>query len=249
MRFFFEISYNGTAYHGWQYQANATGVQEVVENALSKLLRVKTGIVGSGRTDTGVHCIQQFFQADIEKEFDRDHLLQRLNAFLPGDIVIRNVVPVKPDAHARYDARSRVYEYRITRVKDPFLIQRAFYFFRDVDVPTLNRAAALLRGRHDFKCFSKVKTDVNHFICEVKQARWNQKGELLVFTITANRFLRGMVRAIVGTLLEVGTGKISTKDFQEIIQSKDRKKAGMNVPAEGLYLTQVKYPRKIYLVK
>ncbi len=113
----------------------------------------------------------------------------------------------------------------------------------------MNRAAALLRGRHDFQCFSKVKTDVNHFICEVKQVRWNQKGELLVFTITANRFLRGMVRAIVGTLLEVGTGKISIKEFQEIIQSKDRKRAGMNVPAEGLYLTKVKYPKKIYLLK
>jgi tRNA pseudouridine38-40 synthase len=134
-------------------------------------------------------------------------------------------------------------------VKDPFLIDRAFYFFRDLDVPTMNRAAALLRGRHDFQCFSKVKTDVNHFICEVMQVGWNQKGELLVFTIAANRFLRGMVRAIVGTLLEVGTGKISIKEFQEIIQSKDRKRAGMNVPAEGLYLTKVKYPNKIYLLK
>ncbi len=249
MRFFFEISYNGTNYHGWQHQENATGIQEVVENALSKLVRAKTGIVASGRTDAGVHCIQQFFHADIEKKFDREHLLRRLNAFLPGDIVITNIVTVKENAHARYDARARVYEYRITRVKDPFLIHRAFYFFRDLDVPTMNRAAALLRGRHDFQCFSKVKTDVNHFICEVKEVRWNQKGELLVFTITANRFLRGMVRAIVGTLLDVGTGKISVKEFQEIIHVKDRKKAGMNVPAAGLYLIKVKYPRKIYLLK
>ncbi len=249
MRFFFEISYNGTNYHGWQHQENATGIQEVVENALSKLVRAKTGIVASGRTDAGVHCIQQFFHADIEKKFDRELLLRRLNAFLPGDIVITNIVTVKEDAHARYDARARVYEYRITRVKDPFLIHRAFYFFRDLDVPTMNRAAALLRGRHDFQCFSKVKTDVNHFICEVKEVRWNQKGELLVFTITANRFLRGMVRAIVGTLLDVGTGKISVKEFQEIIHGKDRKKAGMNVPAAGLYLIKVKYPRKIYLLK
>jgi len=249
MRYFFEIAYNGTSYHGWQYQKNATGVQEVVENALSKLLREKIGIVGSGRTDTGVHCIQQFFHADIGKKFDRGHVLQRLNAFLPADIVIKNIHTVKPDAHARYDARSRVYEYRVTRVKDPFLIQRAFYFFRDLDVPTMNRAAALLRGRHDFQCFSKVKTDVNHFICEVKQVRWNQKRELLVFTITANRFLRGMVRAIVGTLLEVGTGKISIKEFQGIIHGKDRKKAGMNVPPEGLYLMKVKYPNKVYLLK
>ena len=247
MRYFFEISYSGTNYHGWQYQKNATGVQEVVENALGKLLREKISIVASGRTDTGVHCIQQFFHADIEKEFDRDHLFQRLNAFLPSDIVIKNMIKVKPDAHARYDARTRVYEYRIARVKDPFLTHRAYYFFRDLDVPTMNRAAALLRGRHDFQCFSKVKTDVNHFICVVKRADWNQKGELLVFRITANRFLRGMVRAMVGTLLDVGSGTISVKEFQQIIQGKDRKKAGMNVAPEGLYLVGVKYPKKIFL--
>ncbi len=247
MRYFCEISYNGTNYHGWQNQDNAVGVQEVVENALSKLLREKIGIVGSGRTDTGVHCLQQFFHADIEAEFDSNQLLQRLNAFLPKDIVIKTILKVKPEAHARYDARARAYEYRITRVKDPFLTQFAYYFFRDLDVSTMNRAAALLRGRHDFRCFSKVKTDVNHFICEVKQAGWNQKGELLVFRITANRFLRGMVRALVGTLLDVGTGKISEKEFREIIHSKDRKKAGMNVPPEGLYLVKVKYPKKIFL--
>ena len=247
MRYFFEISYNGTAYHGWQNQDNALGVQEVVENALSKLLREKISIVGSGRTDTGVHCFQQFFHVDINKEFDRDQLLLRLNVFLPRDIVIKSILGVKQDAHARYDARGRSYEYRITRVKDPFLTHDAYYFFRDLDVPTMNQAAALLPGTHDFQCFSKVKTDVNHFICVVKQADWNQKGELLVFRITANRFLRGMVRAIVGTLLDVGNGKISLKEFRQIVESKDRKKAGMNVPPEGLYLMSVKYPKKIFL--
>ncbi len=247
MRFFFEISYNGTNYHGWQNQDNAMGVQEVVENALSKLLREKISILGSGRTDTGVHCLQQFFHADIKKEIDRDQLLQRLNAFLPKDIVIKNILKVKPEAHARYDARHRGYEYRITRVKNPFLTQHAYYFFRDLDVPTMNRAASLIQGVHDFQCFSKVKTDVNHFICEIKQSQWNQTGELLVYRIAANRFLRGMVRAIVGTLLDVGTGKISVKEFQEIIHSRDRKKAGMNVPPEGLYLIKVKYPKKIFV--
>ena len=249
MRYFFEIAYNGTAYHGWQYQQNATGVQEVVENALSKLLREKVSIVGSGRTDTGVHCLQQFFHADLEKVVDREQLLQRLNSFLPADIVIKDMIAVRAEAHARYDARERRYEYRITRLKDPFLTHRAFYYFRELDLPTMNRAAALLLGTHDFQCFSKVKTDVNHFICNVKQVRWNQKGELLVFTITANRFLRGMVRAVVGTLLDVGTGKISVKDFQAILLGKDRKKAGMNVPPEGLYLTQVKYSNKIIVLK
>jgi len=178
---------------------------------------------------------------------DGTHLIQRLNAFLPKDITIKDIQKVKPDAHARYDARTRVYEYVITRAKNPFLTNYAFYFFRDLDVPTMNRAAALLCGKHDFQSFSKVKTDVNHFICEVTAAHWNQKGELLVFRISANRFLRGMVRAIVGTLLDVGSGKITVKRFAEIIQGKDRKNAGMNVPPEGLYLINVKYPARIFL--
>jgi len=247
VRFFFEISYNGTAYHGWQNQLNAVGVQQVVEDALSKLLRSEIEIVGSGRTDSGVHCAQQFFHADIDKSFKEQDLVHKLNSFLPKDIAIRNILPVKPEAHARYDAIERSYQYKITRVKDPLLVGYAHYFFRELDVPTMERAAALLVGEHDFECFSKVKTDVNHFICNLRQASWNQKGDLLVFTISANRFLRGMVRAIVGTLLDVGTGKITVKEFQEIIKSKDRKKAGMNAPPEGLYLTSVKYPKSIFI--
>lgn len=246
MRYFFEISYNGTHYHGWQNQKNAIGVQQVVEGAMSKLLREEISIVGSGRTDTGVHCVQQFFHADIEGEFITIDLIHRLNAFLPKDIAIRNILPVMKDAHARYDASERSYQYKITRVKDPLLVGYAYYFFRDLNGPTMEQATALLLGEHDFECFSKVKTDVNHFICEIKQASWNQKGDLLVFTITANRFLRGMVRAIVGTLLDVGNGKLTIKQFQEILRSKDRKKAGMNAPPEGLYLVQVKYPKTIF---
>jgi len=141
----------------------------------------------------------------------------------------------------------RSYEYKITRVKDPLLTGYSYYFFRDLDIETMNEAAALLVGTHDFKCFSKVKTDVNHFKCDLKKAHWNQKDQLLVFNITANRFLRGMVRAIVGSLLDVGSGKTSVKDFQKIIDSQDRRNAGMNVPPEGLYLTSVKYPKKIFL--
>jgi len=245
MRYFFEISYNGTHYHGWQNQKNAIGVQQVVEEALSKLMREKISIVGSGRTDAGVHCVQQFFHSDIETDFKPVDLTHRLNAFLPKDIAIRKIFPVTMNAHARYDAIERSYQYKITREKDPLLVGYAHYFFRDLDVPTMERAASLLMGEHDFECFSKVKTDVNHFICDIKQASWNQKGNVLVFTITANRFLRGMVRAIVGTLLDVGTGKLSLKQFQEILKSRDRKKAGMNAPPEGLYLTQVKYPKSI----
>lgn len=246
MRYFFEIGYSGTSYHGWQNQANAIGVQQVVEDALSKLLREKISIVGSGRTDTGVHCVQQFFHVDIQKEFEKTELLIRLNAFLPKDIAIQNILNVKPDAHARYDARGRVYEYRINQKKNPFSTGYSYYFFHSLDVQAMNRASSLLLGVHDFQCFSKVKTDVNHFLCDITRAHWKQQNDLLVFSITANRFLRGMVRAIVGTQLDVGRGKISILEFQEIIHRKDRKMAGANVPPEGLYLLSVKYPKRIF---
>jgi tRNA pseudouridine38-40 synthase len=247
MRYLFEISYLGTRYNGWQTQSNAKGIQEIVEKALSTILREEIAIVGSGRTDTGVHCVQQFFHADIEKSFIPDKLIIQLNSLLPPDIAIRSIRQITDKASARYDALERTYEYHLTRVKDPIRVGRAFYSFKEVDVPTMNQAAALLLGVHDFECFSKVKTDVNHFNCEVKKAQWNQKDDLLVFTITANRFLRGMVRAVVGTLLDVGTGKITLSDFRKILKSKDRKKAGMNVPPEGLYLMEVKYPKKIFI--
>ncbi len=246
MRFFFEITYHGKNYHGWQSQANARGVQQEVEEALGKLMREKISIVGSGRTDTGVHCHQQYFHADIDKEFDSKNLIIRLNSLLPKDIAIRSIRQVKTTASARYDAMERTYEYHITQVKDPLREGLVFYFFRALDLTTMNRAGALLTGSHDFECFSKVKTDVNHFTCHVKLARWNQRGNSLVFTITANRFLRGMVRAIVGTLLDVGTGKMSVGDFKVILKSKDRKKAGMNVPPEGLFLMKVKYPKSVF---
>lgn len=247
MRFLFEISYLGTAYSGWQSQLNATGIQEIVEKCLSTVLRQKLTIVGSGRTDTGVHCAQQFFHVDIDKSIDREKLIMQMNSFLPDDIAIRTISQIKPDASARYDAVERSYEYIITRRKDPLRKGLAFHYFKEIDIKTMNKAAALLVGTHDFEAFSKVKTDVNHFICTIKEAEWNQKGDLLVFNITANRFLRGMVRAVVGTLLDTGTGKITIKTLQDILKSKDRKKAGMNVPAEGLYLTKVKYPKAIFI--
>jgi tRNA pseudouridine38-40 synthase len=247
MRFFFEIAYHGKNYNGWQSQENALGVQAVVEHALSKLLQSEIKIVGSGRTDTGVHCEQQYFHADIEKEFDMHVLLLKLNSFLPKALVIKSIRKVKPDASARYDAYERTYRYQITRIKNPFLEDLAWHYFKSMDVQTMNRAAALLVGEHDFTCFSKVKTDVNHFLCTIKKAQWREEGDMLYFTITANRFLRGMVRAVVGTLLDVGSGKTSMKEFQAIIHSKDRKKAGANVPPQGLYLTNVKYHSNIFV--
>lgn len=247
MRYFFEIAYNGKNYNGWQAQQNSMGVQTVVENTLSKLLQHQIKIVGSGRTDTGVHCEQQFFHTDIEQAFDKVNLLLRINSFLPKDIVIRSIKAVKVTANARYDAIERTYRYEITRMKNPFLDGLAWHFFKPLDIQTMNQAAALLVGEHDFECFSKVKTDVNHFLCTVKKAAWREDNNRLVFTISANRFLRGMVRAVVGTLLDIGAGKISMKDFQAIIRSKDRKKAGANVPSHGLYLMKVKYPSGIFL--
>lgn len=248
MRYFFEIAYNGTTYNGWQNQKNATGVQTVVEEALSTILRKKVEIVGSGRTDTGVHCEQQFFHVDLEEELEEGPFLQKLNSFLPKAIAINSIRRVKDDAHARYDAVERTYHYRITRKKDPFLEGLAWYYFKPADVARMNEAASLMLGSHDFECFSKVKTDVNHFLCDIKKASWKEEGDRLEFTITANRFLRGMVRAVVGTLLDVGSGKISIQEFKRILESRDRKKAGQNVPPHGLYLAKVKYPAVVFKI-
>mgnify|MGYP002787555113 CR=1 FL=1 len=247
MRYFFEIAYNGMAFNGWQSQDNALGVQTVVEDALTKLFREPIKIVGSGRTDTGVHCEQQFFHTEISKEFDVPKYLQKINSFLPKEISIQSIRLVKPEVSARYDAIERMYQYRITRRKNPFTTNLALHYFKEVDVALMNKAATLLLGEHDFECFSKVKTDVNHFRCTITKAEWKEYGDKLEFTIAANRFLRGMVRSVVGTLLDVGTGKNSIKEFQHILSSRDRKKAGANVPPYGLYLVKVKYPTSIYM--
>lgn len=248
MRYFFEIAYQGTNYHGWQRQNNAISVQQVVEEALSTLLREKIDIVGSGRTDTGVHCRQQYFHIEIDKTIkDLDNLKYRVNNFLPEDIAIGSICAVTVDAHARFTATTRSYQYFITQKKDAFSGPFKYFFNRILDIKTMNEAAALLLGMHDFESFSRVKTDVNTFNCDIKEAYWEQKESELIFNITANRFLRGMVRAIVGTLLDVGTGKISVADFKSIIESKDRKKAGAAAPAHGLYLTAVNYPQEIFI--
>ncbi len=247
MRYFFEISYNGSAYAGWQSQRNATGIQTVVEECLSLLLREKVEITASGRTDAGVHCEQQFFHADIGQEIEKADMIHRMNSFLPRDIAILDILRVKPDANARYDAIERSYVYHITRQKDPLSVGYAWHFFKPLNVTLMNEAAALLRGKQDFQCFSKVKTNVNNFICDIKRASWQETGERLEFHITANRFLRGMVRAIVGTLVDVGQGKTSIEKFREILSTRDRREAGANVPPEGLFLKQVRYPADIFL--
>jgi tRNA pseudouridine38-40 synthase len=247
MRYFFEIAYLGTAYNGWQTQPNGTGVQEVVEGALSRIFRRKVSIVGSGRTDTGVHCSQQFFHTDLDEPFSRADLIHKLNSLLPRDIAIHSIRAVQAEASARYDAIKRTYRYHITTRKNPLLVGRALYVFKRLDVKKMSAAARLLLGDQDFECFSKIKTDVNHFRCAVSTAKWMAQENDLIFEISANRFLRGMVRAVVGTLLDVGTGKITVKDFQQIIENRDRKKAGMNVAPEGLTLVKVEYKKSIFL--
>jgi tRNA pseudouridine38-40 synthase len=248
MRYLFEIQYNGTNYIGWQTQQEGQSIQSVVEDSLGKLLRQEVEIVGSGRTDAGVHCEQQFFHVDVAEEVDDlDHLLFRLNAFLPKDIYLPSVRKIKDTVHARYGALQRVYNYRIATVRSPFLDKLAWHYFKPLNIEWMNEAASHMIGEHDFESFSKVKTNVKHFLCDVSKAEWHVDGNKLEFVISANRFLRGMVRATVGTLLDVGTGKISVADFKNIIDHRDRKKAGANVPPYGLYLVHVKYPDDIYL--
>jgi len=246
-RYFFEIAYLGTNYHGWQIQPNAITVQEVVNQSISKILKQDVNVSGSGRTDTGVHCKQQFFHADIETTLSTDDLCYKLNSLLPYDISISKIAPVNSDAHARFDAISRSYQYHISTRKDPFRKELSYYFSKPLNIQNMNDAAALLCGEEvDYEAFSRIKTSVNNFICTVSKAYWEQKDESLVFHITANRFLRGMVRAIVGTLLDVGEGRTAVNDISEIIASRDRQKAGRAAPAHGLYLSKVIYPENVY---
>lgn len=246
MRYFIEFSYNGTAYHGWQNQPNAISVQEVLENALTTLLREPIEVLGAGRTDTGVHARHMYAHFDTWLNFDSEELVFRLNSFLPEDIAVKDVLEVNPEAHARFDAIERTYEYWLVQEKNPFLVGSAHCVLRPLDVEAMNKAATLMMEYTDFKCFSKSNTDVKTYICDVREAYWRQEAEKLVFTISADRFLRNMVRAIVGTLLDVGLAKIKPKDIRTIIESKDRGRAGASVPAKGLYLTKVKYPESIF---
>ena len=242
MRFFIQLSYNGTNYHGWQIQPNATSVQETLTKALSVVLNQKDiSIMGAGRTDTGVHASQMFAHFDYENPIDSKSIVHKLNSFLSQDIAVSRVILVQDNAHARFDATLRTYEYNINTTKNVFQQELGWYYNKDLDIEAMNDAAKLLLEFTDFQCFSKVNTDVNTFNCAISRAFWKRENDQLIFTISADRFLRNMVRAIVGTLVYVGLGKISKADFQKIIESKDRKKAGFSVPAHGLYLTEVKY--------
>ncbi|WP_396176948.1 tRNA pseudouridine(38-40) synthase TruA [Flavobacterium sp.] len=242
MRFFIEFSYNGTNYHGWQYQPNATSVQETLTKALSVVLKKSDlEVMGAGRTDTGVHASQMFAHFDYENPVNSDVVAYKLNSFLPKDIAVSRIIEVDENAHARFDATQRTYEYKINTAKNVFQQELSWYYAKDLDVEAMNDAAKLLLVFTDFQCFSKINTDVNTFNCAITEAFWKKENDHLIFTISADRFLRNMVRAIVGTLVNVGLGKISKSEFKTIIESKDRRKAGFSVPAHGLYLTQIKY--------
>lgn len=241
-RYFIEIAYNGTNYHGWQIQKNANSVQAEINKALSTILQQPIMVTGAGRTDTGVHAKQFYAHFEMDKDINCDELTYKLNNFLPKDITCFRTFKVKDDTHARFSAAARTYEYWITPQKNPFLNEKAYYFSFDLDVDKMNEITKELLNHIDFSCFSKSNTQTNTNDCTISEAYWKQKDGVLVFTITANRFLRNMVRAIVGTLLEVGQNKLSLSDFKKIIESKDRCEAGQSVPAHGLYLTKVVYP-------
>jgi tRNA pseudouridine38-40 synthase len=245
LRYFIEIAYNGKNYHGWQVQPDATSIQEVLEDALSTVLRKDITVTGAGRTDTGVHAKQLFAHFDHEKIKDATDKVFKINSYLPKDISVKEIIAVKNNAHARFDAIQREYEYIISLQKDPFQQDFSYLIHHEPNIEKMNEAANILLEYKDFQCFSRNRTNVKTYHCVINQAGWIRKDHRLIFTISADRFLRNMVRAIVGTLLEIGIEKISLADFHDIIKSKDRSKAGTSVPAHGLYLMKILYPGNI----
>jgi len=247
-RYFIELSYDGTNYHGWQIQPNATSVQEILNKSLSVVLREPIETTGCGRTDTGVHAREFFAHFDAEKSIDRpwtiersENIVKSVNAILPKDIAIKKVFPVAENAHARFDATLRSYEYHIHFNKDPFKTGYSWELRDRLDIELMNKAAAVIMEHTDFSCFSKSNTQVKTNICKITRAEWVTGDSGIVFHISADRFLRNMVRAIVGTLIMVGKQEIKPEDVRAIIESKNRSKAGTSVPACGLYLAEVKY--------
>ncbi|TAE83983.1 MAG: tRNA pseudouridine(38-40) synthase TruA [Bacteroidetes bacterium] len=241
MRYLIQLSYKGTHYHGWQRQHNAQSVQGILEEKLSLLIGQPIETLGCGRTDTGVHAKNYYAHFDSEQPVNKEQLVYKLNQVLPKDIAVFKIMAVSTDFNARFDATWREYEYWITQTPNPFLLEQAWFQYGQVNIEQMNKAAQLLIGKHDFKSFSKVHTQVNNFVCEVMFAEWSVVGDKLVFTIRANRFLRNMVRAIVGTLLEVGKSRLTLTDVSTILESKNRCEAGQSVPAHGLYLTKINY--------
>ncbi|SHF74562.1 tRNA pseudouridine38-40 synthase [Mariniphaga anaerophila] len=247
-RYFVQLSFKGTNYHGWQIQPNALSVQETVEKAFSTVLREDISVTGAGRTDTGVHSSFYILHFDASKKIeDTQKLVFRMNGFLPPDVAIQKIWSVNREAHARFSALSRTYKYYITTQKSPFQTETSFFFHGELDVNKMNDAAKSLFEYSDFTSFSRLHTDVKTNFCKIYRAEWKKENGTLCFEIKADRFLRNMVRAIVGTLLEVGKGKLSLEGFKKIIEQKDRGAAGASAPAQGLFLVDVEYPEEILL--
>ncbi|HOW24891.1 MAG TPA: tRNA pseudouridine(38-40) synthase TruA [Bacteroidales bacterium] len=247
-RYFLQLSFRGKNYHGWQLQKNASSVQSVLESALSVMLGDTVRLTGCGRTDAGVHArkfVAHFDCRPLSAE-QRIRMAYQLNGYLPEDIAVQRIIPVLSNANARFDAVSRTYLYQISRSKNPFLLDFAYYLFGHLDVGRMQQGSDILREYNDFTSFSKLHTQVRTNYCNIMEARWDEDHDLLFFTITADRFLRNMVRAIVGTLLELGKGKITLDELRHIIESRNRSAAGMSVPPQGLYLTDVQYPAGIF---
>jgi len=243
------LSYNGTNYHGWQSQDNAVTIQSELAKALSIILSTKIEVTGAGRTDTGVHAREYFAHFNFDSEFNNEenkNIIYRINAILNNDISVSDIFKVNDDVHARFSAISRTYKYYISLNKDPFTKEFSWNVFGKIDVNKMNEAANVLFEYIDFTSFSKLHTDVKTNNCKIMQAEWNVEKSMLIFTIKADRFLRNMVRAIVGTLIDVGKGKISVDEFRKIIENKDRSEAGYSVPAKGLFLEKIEYPKDIF---
>jgi tRNA pseudouridine38-40 synthase len=244
-RYFLEVAYMGTRYNGFQVQANAGSIQAEVERAFQVLQRELVVLTGSSRTDTGVHALQNYFHFDFDQDL-HEQFVYKMNAILPSDIVIRGLARVDDSAHCRFNARSREYKYFIYRQKDPFLSDRAFYFPYKLNWDAMQEAADILKEYSDFTSFSKRNTQVKTFVCDVRESEWIREGGCLVYRVRANRFLRGMVRAMTATMLRVGRGKIDLDGFRAIIEARDCTRASFAVPAHGLFLVSVEMPPAIF---
>lgn len=248
-RYFIFISYKGTSYHGWQIQSNSVTVQKILDGALSTVLSEKIFTIGAGRTDTGVHAMVFCAHFDsISPDLSTlKNLIFRLNRYLPADISVNSIEKVLPDANSRYSAISRTYKYYISKIKDPFFDNSSWFLYRNIDIEVMNEACGLLFNHSDFTSFSKLHSNTKTNNCKIYYAAWEESVNRLVFTIKADRFLRNMVRAIVGTMVEVGFGKINLKEFDEIILARDRSGAGTSAPAKGLFLADIEYPEQIFI--
>jgi tRNA pseudouridine38-40 synthase len=245
VRYFISLAYKGTHFHGWQVQPNAVSVQEKINEGLSMLLKEDVMILGAGRTDAGVHAKQMYAHFDTDNEFDCEKIAYRLNSYIDDAILIKSIFSVSDTTHARFHATARTYEYWLCQEKNPFLKDGAWMMYSNLDFGLMNEAAAYLTEVKDFTSFAKIHSDVKTHICDVRKAIWEQKGDVWVFTIEADRFLRNMVRAIVGTLVDVGKGKMTLQEFKNVITKMDRGSAGVSAPAPGLYLVKVEYPQEL----